>query len=875
MTKLPGLSPHDDRPPLGSANGGMKQAPFKLPSVSLQPQARPVDTYSRPQAPTSGGSGLTQLSEALAQISPNLQSFLTDRADKAKKDAEDRANRRLGGMSFDEARAAIDGGKMSEMENPWFKAAAMNQIGERLAYTRVNELTKEYETNFDKDKGDLESFIRERMAGDLEKYGDSPHFVRAYNTIMNNFSVKANTIQSQHQTEQMKQDTISGVYDVFSGKARSLLGEGKSEAEVVAALRAEYSGNRELLKIDYKDQDREMVRLAESFANEGNLKMAEAILNSERTGDDGTNLGSLASNREFQNDANRILLSAKSRMQHNNEEATRDRRFEFWDNARQGKLDREELLGWHKGNPGAFSEAQVQSLINQSETFNAHVAKEAAEANQKLALAEQAKRSEDDLLNKNMETASSGMLPYIEEATVFTKTGETKKVSVDDQKKSVAKETVARTEWLVKNGRASPDEAFDMQVEAFSSNNLTNPKWESVLRSGPVAATQFNVSGGTPPAQLKDGTDLYLRLHSANPGLLEQHIKNDKTREFYESYRIATQYAGLGHEQAIQAAMMATSEIEKAPSAAVRQSFEQIDEKARRVVAGGWETWFGTIGGKAPSNSGYVAGEIARLGKFYARNGLDSDQALEEASKRFNATHTDVNGSMIYTAGRDIPKNFGEMATYAIEQYAEDFGDDEWLEASDLTIRQATNGNGWLIVERTTGLPVENAERSNLTLRSLHELDQKRQQAKKEEIINKQNDSQRTNPAGLYTAIEKDGSQVFINEKREIFENTATDGQAPVWRNTGKRYTKTIPTGPNGEIQLKGIAIKDEVKQGVSNAARKFTGAMMVGDTGNLNAPAVTIGRAAGEKMRKPPKNFIKFGKAAEDAINSRNNSGR
>lgn len=783
MVKVPGLTHQDDRPSIGGANRGRNQAPFKLPSVQLQPQARPVDTYSRPQAPATGGNGLMQLSEALAQVSPNLQSFLKDRADKAQQEAEDKANRRIGGMSFDEARKAVNDGSISEMDNPWFKAAFMKQYGERLAYDRVNELTKEYETNFDKDKGDLESFIRERMAGDLEKYGDSPHFVRSYNTIMNNFGSKANTIQSQHQTEQIKQDTISGVYDVFSGKARALLGEGKSEAEVVAALRAEYSGNRELLKIDYKDQDREMVRLAESFANEGNLKMAEAILNSERTGDDGTKLGSLASNREFQNDANRILLSAKSRMQHNNEEATRDRRFEFWDNARQGKLDREELLGWHKGNPGAFSEAQVQSLINQSETFNAHVAKEAAEANQKLALAEQAKRSEDDLLNKNMETASSGMLPYIEEATVFTKTGETKKVSVDDQKKSVAKETVARTEWLVKNGRASPDEAFDMQVEAFSSNNLTNPKWESVLQAGQVAATQVTTSGGKPPAQLKDGTDLYMRLHSANPALLDHHIKDSKEREFYESYRIATQYAGLDHDQAIQTAMMATSEIEKAPSAALQQRYDDIKEKAESVRLGGVNPFGINFFGSTPDNSGYVAGEIARLGQFYARNGLNTEKSLEEATKRFKATHTEVNGSMIYTAGRDIPKNFSEIASHAIENYVKDFGTSEHLEASDLTIRQATNGNGWLIVDKTTQLPVENAERSHLTLRSMFEIEQQRVQAKKEGIIEQQNELQNmklseraalaerwlSNP-GAYTAYAASKGKEAADARKKTFE---------------------------------------------------------------------------------------------------------
>ncbi len=740
MAKLPGLSRQDDRPSVDGANRGRVQVRNPIGDVALQPQARPVDTYSRPQAPNSGANGLQQLATALAQVSPSLQTFLDNTEAKAKKDAEDRAMRRIGGMSFAEAREAVESGKMTEMENPWFKAAVMKQYGERLAYERVNELTTEYETNFDKNGGDLDSFIREKTAGDLEQYGDSPHFTSAYGHVMDQFGQRANATQAQYKTEQVKQDTISGVYDTFNGQARALLSEGKTPAEVVDALRGKYEGNRKLLHVDFKEQDREMVRLAESFANEGNLDMAKAILNGDRRGADGTALGPLSANREFQGDANRILNSAKRQSFEQTEETTRDIRMDFWDAARQGKLDRKQLETWHKQNSGAFSEAQVMSLINQNDTFNEQQAKENAKAEHKLSLQKAADQAEEDLVSRNLQASGEGMLPYIEEATVPTKTGETRTISVDDQKKAVAKRLVDQTEWLVTKGKATPEQAFGMQVESFSVGNLTNQKWEHVLGAGPKAATQFTLSGGEVPPALQDSVDLYMKLHSANPKLLETHIKDSSDRDFYEAYRVATQYGKLTPQQAMQTAMMQTSDPAKFQGAGTQQRFDAIDERVRGITFGGVAGWFAS----SPKNQGYVANEIGRLGKFYAQNGMGTDAALDEAKARFEATHTEVNGNFIYTAGKDIPKNFGELANFAIEQYVKDFGKSEGVDASDLTVRPATNGQGWMIVHQTGQYPVENSARGNISLRSLFDLEQKRRADVVQGVIDAQQKKQET-----------------------------------------------------------------------------------------------------------------------------------
>lgn len=738
MTKLPGLTRQDDRPSVGGSNRGRVQVRNPIGDVALQPQARPVDAYSRPQAAPSGPNGLQQLAGALAQISPALTNYLDNTAAKAQKDAEDRAMRRIGGMSFQEARDAVNSGKMTEMDNPWFRASFMRQLGERMGYERVNELSTEYETNFDKNGGDLDALIRGRTSDDLDQYGNDPHFTGAYTKVMDGFSARAKTAQAQYKTEQVKQDTVSGVYDTFHGEATSLRSEGKSPQDIVTALRGKYEGNRSLLHVDFKEQDKEMVRLAEAFAAKGDMEMVNAILNSDRKGADGTVLGPLSANREFQADAVRIQNGAKRQNFEQNEEATRDIRMEFWDDARTGKLNREKLVGWHKANPGAYSEAQVLSLINQNDTFNEQQAKELAKAEQKIAWQKAADQAEEDLVSRNLEATTRGMLPYIEEVTVPTKTGETRTISVDDQKKAVAKRLVDQTEWLVGKGKATPEQAFGMQVESFSVGNLTNPKWENVLKAGPKAATPFTLSGGTVPPALQDSVNLYMKLHAANPKLLETHIKDNADRDFYEAYRIATQYSKLAPEQAMQVAMMQTSDPDKVRSPAAAMRAEQIEERVDSVRYGGY--W----GSKySPSNKSYVASEITRLGKFYVQNGMDTEDALDEAKKRFEATHTAVRGNFVYTAGRDVPQNFADLAGYAIEKYVADFGDAEDLEAEDLTIRPATNGQSWVIVHQSGQYPVENSARANLTLRSLYELDQKRRTDKAQGVVEAQSSKQK------------------------------------------------------------------------------------------------------------------------------------
>lgn len=235
-----------------------------------------------------------------------------------------------------------------------------------------------------------------------------------------------------------------------------------------------------------------------------------------------------------------------------------------------------------------------------------------------------------------------------------------------------------------------------------------------------------------------------MRPHAANPKLLENHVKNSADRDFYEAYRIASQYVQLAPEQAMQVAMMQTSDPAKTQTGS-QVRINQVEEAVRDIQYGGG--FF--KGASLPTNQGYIASEIGRVGKFYAQNGMNTEDAIAEAKERFLATHTPVGGNYVYTAGKDIPPNFDKLATHAIEKYVEDFGEEEGIEAADLTIRPATNGYGWLIVHQMGQYPVEKSDRANLSLRSLYEMDRKRQEREKQAVIDQQGRNQKDRAAGI------------------------------------------------------------------------------------------------------------------------------
>ena len=128
---------------------------------------------------------------------------------------------------------------------------------------------------------------------------DNKFFVPAYTDIMSRFNSTAQGKHSEYLAGRTKDDSFQGVFETFVGTARQMATEGKSPAEIATALRAKYQGNKDLLNIPYREQDKELLRAAQALAEEGHYDVVKEILQGERTAPDGTKLGSLANSRDL------------------------------------------------------------------------------------------------------------------------------------------------------------------------------------------------------------------------------------------------------------------------------------------------------------------------------------------------------------------------------------------------------------------------------------------------------------------------------------------------------------------------------------------------------------------------------------------------
>lgn len=732
MARLPGLRPFEDRPSVGGANRGRVQVRNPIGDKALTPQARPVDQYVRPQQPNAGPSGLAQLAGALAQISPSIQGFIEEDAARRKQEAEDLANKRIGGMSFAEAKAAVDNGSMTELQNPWFKAAFMKQYGERLAYQRMNELGQAYEMSPDKATMNMDEFVARQMQQDIEQYGNDRHFVSTYGQLMSGFNQKAGAAQAQFATQEAVGEAKQGVFETFLGRAEMMLQEGSMSPEEIAAnLRNGYEGNKQLLGLSYKEQDAEMLRVAQALAERGEFEVVNALLTNNRTAADGTELGPLIKNRDFTADAANILSAAERKMWENNQTSSEATLMTFWDAAREGHLDRKALETFAAGTPGALSLSQQQQLISMNdnvvEAAQAAQARQAEELNREAA----ARASERDLLMMDLQQVENGMMPFVWPAEVLTKSGETREVSIETRKANVAAELVRQVDAVAASQGLDDNQKLDLLVERFSTSNLQNPVWKGVLEAGMTGATAWSVPGATLPPALKQGTQLYMDLYAKSPALLRKHITDSNVLDFYEAYRIGVQDAGLEPDQAIQTAFQITHDPDKSESnPLIRQTYAEI-EGAAASVRTGWGPF-----GSSPANDTYVGGEIARTAKFYARTGMNAKKALELATERFKETHASINDVWFPIDRDQVGPNFETMAQNMITDYVAKFGEAEGVDASDLAVFPLGSASGaWTIINKNLMMPVEDRATRTFNLQTMMKAEEARREALRMQIV--------------------------------------------------------------------------------------------------------------------------------------------
>jgi hypothetical protein len=220
-----------------TADGRADTAPNR-PAPDLTPTASPVSVYA-PRRTTSQAAALASVSSPRRWASSTRRSTaFTQDAPRTRAKQEAAAENKIGGMTFDEAQKGVHEGSMSEMQNPWFKAAFMKQFGQRVALRKAQELTDQYQNGFNKDGGDVEKLVAGSAKPVLDQYGNDKHFASGFNGVFGPQAAKIRNEQATYQSTRVNNEVRQGVYEIGTAIIGDGISKGKSADDIVATASA-------------------------------------------------------------------------------------------------------------------------------------------------------------------------------------------------------------------------------------------------------------------------------------------------------------------------------------------------------------------------------------------------------------------------------------------------------------------------------------------------------------------------------------------------------------------------------------------------------------------------------------------------------------
>lgn len=739
MEYVPGLKPQREEGQSGGRRSNKQgRTPVNEPQskVSLRPSASPGNYYNRPAQPQKNQRA-QQFIQALGQVSDVSGRLGEYMYEKQRKEAEVQAQAEIQAMSLEEASEKVKTGELDQYDNPYFQDAFQRQYGIRLGIHKGREMRTKFETGFDPRNDDVDQFIQSHLDPEMEAMASNPIIQEAFAETIEQDVQQLRENDYTGKAAAIEQDKLDGAYETGVAQfdkriSRAQTPEQRQQAieEGYQAWRGGYAERRELLGLSNAEQDALTMQLASKYAREGSVDVVEKLLTDDRGG-----VGAIIDKRgEMGADAASILNTAEQQFQQDNEEKSFDTRMSFFDQANEGKLDRDELIGFHKQNPGAYTDAQVQRLIANNESAQNAKREQLREDRATRELQRRQSQEQAEVITDTLAAMRNGTVHRLDSVAMTTDynadTGEWEYEMLSPEDRVAQAEEVLQTRMIPEYASQFPEEeqgmrAFQYEVGIYANNpEMENSKWKRTLEGVQSALTAAGNSGEVPP-KIRDGYTLYKNLKATAPGMLDTLI-TDKEKDTYEALRISEQYMGLELDQAVQQAYQIQHNSDGDNKFASTQYQEM--EHAINSLDGTLDGW-----GK-PNNDGYVTAELSALARHQAMAGGSS--SVDSVVERFKEEHDFINGWAVSTRGQNVPVNFKALAEERINQYATDHQEElaeKGIEAEDLTIfpmgGQGSTG-AWAIVDATSATPMSDMISSQFTMSELKRMsDEKREQA--------------------------------------------------------------------------------------------------------------------------------------------------
>lgn len=701
MAKVPGLSPIDqDRPDVRRARPGRVPVRDQIREApELRPTARPLDTFVRVRPVADNN--LEQLSQALSGLNPSLLRFADAFASDRQNETVDADwNARLAGykstgeaLADPEVAAGLSNAKHQEL------------LAARVARETVDMATQEW-ASANREGLDVEEFIRQKKVDVLGKYGGEgrDYFTNEFLRLVEPGFNGIRQGQAKYNVERVNEEKAQGAASLLSLTIDNGRREGRKPEEIATAVYGEITGNAILAKLDPGQQKGEVMNAALKYAEAGDVDLVKALVSTK-----GPNGLSLLEDREHGHKAVQLLEKADTAFREKNKKNGFDANLSFVEKAKQGALDKEELLAAHKANPGQMTDSFVTSLI----TTNDLEVERRLDAVQKLerdrVLRENADRNETAIRSENRAAVQSGRLSSLGGATVVNADGTSRWLPAEERQKKAAEEWLEDSDKVAQANAETPQQRFARELPVVMENGIVHPGWKNTLAMGYRAAAQATISGGVEkaPRALIEGMAIYNDLKDKAPHLIRDLVGVEASK-FYDYVSVATSEMQMGLDQAMVATLKLTRDTEAFSKMNLSGTVEQIRREAQKVSGGAL-------------NQSYVMDEIKERATIYAGLGNSTDDAVRMARESIERTHVNINGHYIPAHDKRLPPNFTDLVQERLKAYVEKHGKAEGVDSFDeLTIQPSTNGTGaWEIVLKS-GIRVDDRADGTFTLQDLY-----------------------------------------------------------------------------------------------------------------------------------------------------------
>lgn len=608
-----------------------------LPQLSgpeaLSPSARPVDTYV---VPGQAASPLNDALKALSVFSPKLQEA-ADRANQsAIEEQQALAERKIGGMTYEEAKQAVTRGDLHEFGSPWFRAAFEKQFGIRAAGEMRRHAEEAIATQ------DMTEVDPDRFTADLMKQyqADLPQGRFATSGFNQTAAQVADMVRQKVNSDRVANTVKLRDENAFQNM-QDLVEQGRSNgdppAKIAADVRDAMKGNRDTLGMSYEAQYNTLARVVQVLGQQpGNEEVIGALGQVDR------NKGvSLATHMGT------AFLAAKESSKAETLKA---------DNEGLQKGLQDYIIASRTGDPSQFDEKGFLAWAEQHPSIKGATAagvvdafRSAQEANLRRAQAQLDEHAKQNALialdPKLNELARTGHIAEAgKDVTWTTASGKEVTISHDEL---MQRGLTNAADALVQEGQAQKLDPMTIRqnvIRMYGSNGAVDP----LVQSRVSALLNASVRDGDVPQTVLDYLPELAATERAAPGMKDRVATSERDRKFLDALTVGMDY-GLSPQEAVHNAVYRRDNADRFVPMPAKDRQKMTADALAKLQGG-----IMGFGKQEFGNTALMTKTVQERLDYFYETGAHGGDLLKRAVESVQRTHAYLNGQLIDVSGTGL-----------------------------------------------------------------------------------------------------------------------------------------------------------------------------------------------------------------------------